>query len=78
MKKHFQRIKIAGIALVIMAALSAQGPPSPPVNPDEGGGPVGGAAPLGPATSLMLALGLGYGAGKTCRAFGRGISESES
>ncbi len=43
--------------LIISSALLAQGPPEPPVDPGDGGGPVGGAAPIGNGIGILLTLG---------------------
>ena len=57
--------KILMISIVLMLSgfsLLAQAPPSPPVNANEGGGPVGGGgAPIGSGIVLLIALAAGYG-----------------
>jgi len=40
--------------------LFAQAPPTPPSNAGDGGGPVGGNAPVGSGMVIMLALGAVY------------------
>ncbi|MBZ0243440.1 MAG: hypothetical protein K8F24_09525, partial [Bacteroidales bacterium] len=45
-------------------ALLAQGPPDPPVDPEDGGGPVGGHAPIGGGLAILLSLGAAYGGRK--------------
>jgi hypothetical protein len=67
--------KILMLSIVLMISgfsLLAQAPPSPPVNANEGGGPVGGGAPIGSGIVLLITLAAGYG-GK--RAFDAGKQE---
>jgi len=54
------------IALTISstALLAQTGPPNPPDNPESGGGPVGGHAPIGGGLAIMLSLGAAYGGRK--------------
>ncbi|KAF0202563.1 MAG: hypothetical protein FD170_1737 [Bacteroidetes bacterium] len=44
--------------------LLAQAPPTPPSNAGDGGGPVGGNAPVGSGVAIMLVLGAAYGGKK--------------
>ncbi len=69
MKKHFILLAISFI-LLANSHLFAQGPPPPPVDPETGGGPVGGSAPMGSGTMMLLALGglyVGYKSRKSFR-----------
>jgi hypothetical protein len=56
MKKNFILLAIAYIILA-NSNLLAQGPPPPPGNPEIGGGPIGGPAPLESGAFLLLAFG---------------------
>jgi len=59
--------KILMLSIVLMISgfsLLAQAPPSPPVNANEGGGPVGGGAPIGSGIVLLISLAAGYGGKK--------------
>ncbi len=48
--------------LIFSNGLLAQGgPPQPPGDPSEIGGPVGGAAPIGEGIVILLTLGAAYG-----------------
>lgn len=53
MKKKFLSLTAFGFLLIGLNCF-AQGPPSPPVDPSAGGGPVGGSAPLGEGIAVML------------------------
>ena len=70
--------KILMISIVLMLSgfsLLAQAPPSPPVNANEGGGPVGGGgAPIGSGIVLLIALAAGYG-GKKVFEVGKKLEE---
>lgn len=65
-----KKIRIAlGLMFCILAlslTLFGQGPPSPPVNPGDGGGPVGGNAALGSGIGVMLVLGTAFALKKVC------------
>ena len=60
--------KILAITAILMISgfsLLAQAPPSPPVNANEGGGPVGGGgAPIGSGIVLLITMAAGYGGKK--------------
>ncbi|MBK9292327.1 MAG: hypothetical protein IPM52_11975 [Bacteroidetes bacterium] len=64
------RLLRAAISLLFILKLSislpllAQGPPSPPLDPVSGGGPVGGSAPVGSGIDLLLLMGAAYGSRK--------------
>lgn len=51
------------------STLLAQGPPQPPDNPNDGGGPVGGSAPIGAGIGIMLSLAAAYGGAKVYKHF---------
>ncbi len=55
--------------LISGSGLFAQGPPPPPVDPEVGGGPVGGPAPIGAGLGIMLTLAAAYGGAKVYRYF---------
>ena len=61
-----KKILMLSIVLTISGfSLVAQAPPSPPVNANEGGGPVGGGgAPIGSGIVLLITLAAGYGGKK--------------
>ena len=68
MKKFKYLIGITIIALISLTSnLNAQDPGNPPGDPSEGdgGGPIGGNAPIGAGITLLLALGAAYGGRKT-------------
>jgi hypothetical protein len=64
MKTRFITACMISSFLIISSALLAQGPPDPPEDPGDGGGPVGGAAPIGNGIGILLALGAAYGGKK--------------
>lgn len=66
MKKHFILLAISFI-LLVNSHLFAQGPPPPPVDPETGGGPVGGSAPVGNGMAVLLTLAAAYGYRKVSR-----------
>ena len=61
-----KKILMLSIVLTISGfSLVAQAPPSPPVNANEGGGPVGGGgAPIGSGMVILISLAAGYGGKK--------------
>ncbi len=69
MKKYCILLAIAALILT-GPSLLGQGPPPPPVGPESGGGPVGGPAPVGSGTLVLLGLGgiyAGYKSRKVIR-----------
>lgn len=65
MKKTIITLLLTISLIISGSALFAQaGPPDPPEDPNAGGGPVGGSAPLGSGITLLLALGATYGGRK--------------
>lgn len=64
MKTRFITACMISAFLISSSALLAQGPPEPPDNPGDGGGPVGGAAPIGAGLGILLTLGAAYGGAK--------------
>jgi hypothetical protein len=67
MKKILKSLLFIALLILPLAALKAQGPPQPPENPGTGGGPVGGAAPIGEGIGLMIGLGVAYAGWKRFR-----------
>lgn len=67
MKKILKTLLFIALLILPLAALKAQGPPQPPENPGSGGGPVGGAAPIGEGIGLMIGLGVAYAGWKGLR-----------
>jgi hypothetical protein len=57
MIKKILRIFILSSLVIIYSDLKAQGPPDPPDDPSDGGSPVGGSAPIGDGTYLLLLSG---------------------
>jgi hypothetical protein len=56
---------LLSLGFILIAAVSyAQGPPEPPEDPNTGGGPVGGNAPIGSGIAILLTLGAAYGGHK--------------
>ncbi len=66
-KKIFAML-VLGV-LISGSGLFAQGPTQPPETPSEGGGPVGGPAPIGAGLGIMLTLAAAYGGAKVYRYF---------
>ncbi|MCK9451283.1 MAG: hypothetical protein M0Q90_06290 [Bacteroidales bacterium] len=62
--KHFKKIIIVATLLLVSNLSYAQGPPEPPADPNTGGGPVGGNAPIGSGIAILLSLGAAYGGRK--------------
>lgn len=71
MKKFLISIMILLSLTLTSNHLFAQGPPEPPVDPGDGGGPVGGSAPIGGGIAILLSLGAAYGGRKLYRAFAK-------
>jgi hypothetical protein len=69
MKKIIIRTVLAASLFISASALLAQGPPPPPVDPESGGGPVGGPAPVGTGIGILLTLGAAYGGRKLYKAW---------
>jgi hypothetical protein len=70
MKKNIKNMLLSlSIVLVTSTALLAQGPPDPPEDPGDGGGPVGGSAPIDSGIGILLTLGAAYGTRKVYKAF---------
>lgn len=53
--KNILKIIITIIFFISLNSLLAQGPPTPPADPNSGGGPIGGSAPLGEGTFVLFA-----------------------
>ncbi len=68
MKRYLKLILII-LLLGAGSQLYSQGPPSPPENPNSGGGPVGGSAPITGGIGILLALGAAYGSKKVYNAW---------
>ncbi|MDD4373041.1 MAG: hypothetical protein PHG67_03885 [Bacteroidales bacterium] len=64
MKKIIAKLSLITVLTIASTALLAQGPPEPPEDPGEGGGPVGGNAPIGSGLAILLTLGAAYGGRK--------------
>jgi len=64
MKKIIAKLSLIALLSIASTSLLAQGPPEPPNDPNEGGGPVGGNAPIGSGIALLLTLGAAYGGRK--------------
>lgn len=58
--KKIMKLMLLMLLLSWMNHSEAQGPPDPPENPDVGG-PVGGSAPLGEGTLLLLTGAMAWG-----------------
>jgi hypothetical protein len=70
MKKILIKLSlIAAFALTSTALLAQGGPPDPPVDPLDGGGPVGGHAPVGSGIAILLTLSAAYGGRKVYKAW---------
>ncbi len=69
MKKILIKLSLILAFTIVSTALLAQGPPNPPENPGNGGGPVGGPAPIGSGIAILLSLGAAYGGRKIYKAF---------
>ncbi len=69
MKKIFIKLSFIIAFTIVSTALFAQGPPPPPVDPEDGGGPVGGSAPIGSGIAILLTLGAAYGGRKVYKAW---------
>ncbi len=67
MKKRILTIALILVFVVASTVLYAQGPPPPPVDPETGGGPVGGSAPVGNGMAVLLTLAAAYGYRKASR-----------
>jgi len=67
MKKILKLLFFILLLILPFSLLQAQGPPQPPENPGTGGGPVGGAAPIGEGIGLMIGLGVAYAGWKGLR-----------
>jgi hypothetical protein len=65
MKKNILKLLLFSILLIAGQQLLAQGPPNPPEDPSTGGAPVGGTAPIGGGTELLILMALGYGTKKS-------------
>jgi hypothetical protein len=60
-----KKLIILSVFLMISSfTLIAQAPPNPPQNANEGGGPVGGGAPIGEGIVLLSVLAAAYGGKK--------------
>lgn len=69
MKKILIKLSFIALLSIGSTALLAQGPPDPPVDPGDGGGPVGGSAPIGSGIAILLSLGAAYGGRKVYKAW---------
>lgn len=58
MKKR--SLLIVALLFATSFLLNAQAPPNPPGNASNGGGPVGGNAPIGSGMAIMLVMGAAY------------------
>jgi len=64
MKKILIKLTFIIAFTISSTALLAQGPPPPPGDPETGGGPVGGHAPIGSGIAILLSMGAAYGGRK--------------
>jgi hypothetical protein len=69
MKKILIKLSFIIAFTIASTTLLAQGPPDPPEDPGDGGGPVGGSAPIGSGIAILLTLGAAYGGRKVYKAF---------
>jgi hypothetical protein len=76
MIKTLLRIFILSSFVIIYSDLKAQGPPDPPDDPSNGGGPVGGSAPIGDGTYLLLLSGAVWSYRKTNQALAKAKSNN--
>ncbi len=58
--KILKKIACIVIILILSNNLLAQGPPDPPDNPNFGGGPVGGSAPIGDGGLTLILFSAAY------------------
>lgn len=65
--KNLKKIQLSVCGLLIGFSIWAQGPPSPPLDPGLGGGPVGGGAPLADGTALLMLAAAAWAGSKLCR-----------
>ncbi len=59
--KTLMKIILIVLILILSNKLLAQGPPDPPGNPNFGGGPVGGSAPISDSGLTLIVFSLAYG-----------------
>ena len=65
MKKFISIFTVLVISLFLsIPAANATGPGEPPVGPGTGDDPIGGGAPIGGGTFILIALGAAYGGKK--------------
>jgi hypothetical protein len=71
-----KKLLFAGLIILLSSSLFAQGgPPDPPDNPNAGGGPIGGSAPVGDGIAALLILSSAYAAIKYSRSKNKKLKE---